>query len=126
MTGSSPAADLLARAAEAAEALAAGAPRALEQLVTAAEALDDALGAAEAQRPGPGRVTLAPASSSAPPLTRDELGDLLVTLAAAGVDADERSRLALRLAAGLRAVGAGLRAGDGTAEPRQDRDRTAH
>lgn len=121
MTGTSPAADPLTRGAEAAEALAAGAPRALEQLVTAAAALDDALGVAEAQRRGPGRVTRA---SSAPPLTRDELGDLLVTLAAAGVDADERSRLALRLAAGLRAAGAGR--GDGTAEPRQDRDKTAH
>lgn len=95
---------LLARAAAAAEALAAGVPHALERLVAAAEDLDDALGAdgAIAADP-PGTGLRAPAAL----LARDDLGDLLVTLSAAGVDAEERARLALLLAARLRAAGAG-------------------
>ncbi|HEY3437936.1 MAG TPA: hypothetical protein VGK35_09630 [Actinotalea sp.] len=90
-------ADLIDRAAHSAEEVAAGAPHALERLVAAVEELDDVLGADGPEGGG------APAAG----FSRDELGDLLVTLSAAGVDAGERTRLALRLAAGLRATGAG-------------------
>ena len=89
---------LLTGAAEAAEALAAGRPGALERLVAVAEALDATWGAEPGA--GPGRAGSV--------LSRDELGDSLVTLAAAGVDADERSLLALRLAAMLREARADL------------------
>ena len=89
---------LLTRAADAAEALAAGAPGALDELTAIVEALDGLLVS------GPGTNI----GALRGPLTRDELGDLLVTLAVAGLDADERTGLALRLADRLRAVGADL------------------
>lgn len=93
---------LLTRGAAAAEALAAGEPHALEHLVAVAEALDHALGVEEATAADRGTGVRTPTAG----LSRDELGDLLVTLSAAGLDAEERSRLALVLAARLRAVAA--------------------
>lgn len=89
-------ASLLARAAAAADAVAAAAPHALEHLLATAEELDAVLG-----------DTLGDAgdhSTGASPLSRDELGDVLVTLSAAGLSAGERGRLAAGLAARLRAT----------------------